>query len=78
MVNVNAATRADAGCFWKQRVTLTDMAKRTALLTMRIEPEVKEAAEEAASDDRRTLSAFVEKLLVERLSKLGYLKAPKR
>jgi hypothetical protein len=59
----------------KQRVTLADMAKRTALLNMRIEPEVKEAAEKAAEDDRRSLSGYVEKLLVEHLRKLGYLKA---
>jgi hypothetical protein len=63
---------------YKQRVTLSDMAKRDALLTMRIESEVKEAAEKAAEDDRRSLSAFVEKLLVEHLRRVGYLKAPKR
>jgi hypothetical protein len=31
-----------------------------------------------AEDDRRTLSAYVEKLLVEHLRKLGYLKAAKK
>jgi hypothetical protein len=30
-------------------------------------------AEKAAEDDRRTLSAYVEKLLVEHLRKIGYL-----
>jgi hypothetical protein len=36
-----------------------------------------QAAEKAAEDDRRTLSAFVEKLLVDHLRKLGYLKSKK-
>jgi hypothetical protein len=64
----------------KQQVTLADMAKRDALLTMRLETETKLAAEKAAEDDRRSLSAYVEKLLVDHLRELGYLKirAPKK
>ena len=51
------------------------MAK-TASIGIRIEPELKEAAERAAADDRRTLASFIEKLLAAYLQKNGYLPAP--
>lgn len=49
---------------------------RTAALGLRIEPIVKEALEKAAKDDRRTVAAYVEKLVVEDLEGKGFL--PKR
>ncbi len=48
------------------------MAK-TAALGMRIEPIVKEALERAAKDDRRTVAAYVEKLVISHLATEGYL-----
>ncbi len=46
---------------------------RTASVGLRFLPEVKEAAERAAADDRRSLASFVEKVLVEWLEAKGYL-----
>jgi hypothetical protein len=48
---------------------------RTAAIGIRVEPTVKEAAERAASEDRRTLASLVEKILVEWLEAQGYLVA---
>ena len=41
---------------------------------MRMDPEVKEAAERAASDDRRSLASLIEKLLADYCLEHGYLK----
>ena len=49
---------------------------RTASLGLRIEPDVKTALEEAAKADRRTVASFVELLLIEHLTRTGYLRAP--
>jgi hypothetical protein len=49
------------------------MAK-THPLGFRLEPEVKEALEKAAKDDMRSVSSYVEKLLIEHLREKGYLK----
>jgi hypothetical protein len=38
----------------------------------RVSEELKQAAEKAATDDCRTLSSLVEKVLVEHLRKIGY------
>ena len=46
---------------------------KTATLNLRIEPALKEAAERAAEDDRRSLTSLIEKLLIEHLRKNGYL-----
>ena len=46
---------------------------KSATLNLRIEPDIKEAAERAAADDRRSLTSLVEKLLVDHLRKKGYL-----
>lgn len=46
---------------------------RTAALGLRIEPVVKEALENAAKADRRTVAAYVEKLLVDDLEAKGFL-----
>ena len=51
------------------------MAK-TASVGLRFLPEVKEAAERAAADDRRSLASLVEKVLVEWLESRGYLPSP--
>jgi hypothetical protein len=47
---------------------------RTAAIGIRVEPNIKEAAEKAAAADRRTVASLVEKVLVEWLTEKGYLK----
>jgi hypothetical protein len=55
------------------------MATKALPVSFRLQPEVKAAAEKAAEDDRRSLSSFVEKLLVDHLRAQGYLpKQPKQ
>jgi hypothetical protein len=48
--------------------------RRSTQFNMRIDPELKEAAERAATDDRRSLSSLVEKLLTDYCRERGYLK----
>ncbi len=43
---------------------------------LRLEPELKEAAERAAADDHRSLTSLIEKLLSEYLRGRGYLPKP--
>ena len=52
--------------------------RKTALLNMRIDPEVKAAAELAASADHRSLSSLVEKLLADYCRERGFLGEPAR
>lgn len=54
--------------------------RRSAQLNMRIDPVLKEAAEEAAADDRRSLSSLIEKLLTDYCREHGYLEdaAPRK
>ena len=47
---------------------------KTATLNLRVDPEIKKAAEKAALDDRRSLTSMIEKLLTDYLRKKGYLK----
>ena len=47
---------------------------RTASIGIRVEPQVKAAAEQAAADDHRTVASLIEKLLIEYLREHGYLK----
>lgn len=51
---------------------------RTASIGIRVEPELKAAAEKAAAADRRTVASLIEKLLAEHLEKAGYLPAPRK
>ena len=46
---------------------------KTAQVNLRMRPELKEAAEKAASDDHRSLTSLIEKLLADYLRKKGYL-----
>ena len=48
--------------------------RKTTQYYMRMDPEVKEAAERAASDDRRSLASLIEKLLADYCLEHGYLK----
>jgi hypothetical protein len=49
---------------------------KTAQVNLRIRPELKEAAERAASDDQRSLTSLVEKLLTDHLQEKGYFPKP--
>jgi hypothetical protein len=46
---------------------------RSAPLGFRIEPELKAALEKAAEDDGRSVSSFVERVLIAHLRDKGYL-----
>lgn len=46
---------------------------KTAILNLRISPELKSAAEKAAADDHRSLTSLIEKLLTDHLKAHGYL-----
>ena len=46
---------------------------KTAQVNLRIRPELKTAAEKAATDDHRSLTSLIEKLLFDYLKKRGYL-----
>jgi hypothetical protein len=48
--------------------------RRSAQFNMRIDPELKAAAEKAAADDRRSLSSLIEKLLTDYCRDRGFLK----
>lgn len=50
------------------------MSTRTASIGIRVQPEIKTAAEKAAQADHRTVASLVEKLLIEHLRDKGYLK----
>ena len=45
---------------------------RTASVGIRVEPELKKAVELAAEDDRRSVAAMWEKVMVEWLTEHGY------
>lgn len=47
---------------------------RTASIGIRVEPDLKEAAERAAKDDRRTVASLIEKVLTEWLETKGYMR----
>jgi hypothetical protein len=51
---------------------------KSALLTLRVEPEIKAALERAAKDERRSLTSYVEMILIPRLRAGGYLPAEKK
>jgi hypothetical protein len=61
--------------FTSDSAALAGMVQRkTTQYYMRMDPEVKEAAEKAASDDRRSLASLIEKLLTDYCLEHGYLK----
>ena len=47
------------------------LSPRTSQLDLRLSPELKAAAEEAAADDSRSLTSLIEKLLVDHLKAIG-------
>ena len=66
-----------------ESAAVTGMVQRkTTAFTMRMDPEVKEAAEKVAFDERRSLASLIEILLIEICKKRGALteegKLPKK
>ena len=47
--------------------------RRSAQFNMRMDPVLKDAAEQAAADDRRSLSSLIEKLLTDYCREHGFL-----
>lgn len=47
---------------------------KTAAISVRVDPDIKKALDKAATDDRRTVAGYVEKVLVDHLVSGGYLK----
>jgi hypothetical protein len=47
--------------------------RRSTQFNMRMDPVLKDAAEKAAADDRRSLSSLVEKLLTDYCRERGFL-----
>jgi predicted HicB family RNase H-like nuclease len=47
---------------------------KTAAISVRVAPEIKAAAEKAATADGRTLANWVERVLAQKLREGGYLK----
>ena len=57
-----------------ESVDMADMAQRkTTTFTLRMDPEVKQASEKGAADDRRSLSSLIEILLIDYCKKRGLL-----
>jgi hypothetical protein len=54
-------------------VVATMVQRKTTMFTMRMDPEVKAAAEKVAAEDRRSLSSLIEILLIEICKKRGTL-----
>jgi hypothetical protein len=46
---------------------------KTAQVNLRIDPQLKAAADKAAVDDHRSLTSLIEKLLSDYLKRRGYL-----
>jgi hypothetical protein len=46
---------------------------RTASIGLRVEPAVKDAIEAAAKSDRRSVAAYIEKLIIDDLETKGFL-----
>jgi hypothetical protein len=55
--------------------TQVEKRLKTAQVNLRLQPEMKEAAERAAASDRRSLTSLIEKLLDDHLRHHGFIKA---
>ena len=51
---------------------------RSAHMNLRVRPALKAKLEKLAKEDRRTLSAYVEKLLEDHVDQLGVEREPRR
>jgi hypothetical protein len=66
--------RLGPACRDVESVDMVSMAQRkTTTFTLRMDPEVKQASEKGAADDRRSLSSLIEILLIDYCKKRGLL-----
>jgi hypothetical protein len=68
--NANISTVRKSFCQYSLS-TMTET--KTAIVQLRLQPSLKKAAEKAATDDSRSLTSLIEKLLTDHLRKKGYL-----
>jgi hypothetical protein len=52
--------------------------QKTLQFNMRMTPQLKEAAEEAAADDQRSVASLIEKLLTDYCKEKGFLTDPSK
>lgn len=52
---------------------MTETRLKTAQVELRLLPEIKAAAEQAAADDHLSVTSLIEKLLADHLTEKGYL-----
>jgi hypothetical protein len=63
----------------EESIAVAGMTQRkSAQFNMRMDPELKAAAEKAAADERRSLAGLMERLLEEYCRQYGYLKPERR
>jgi hypothetical protein len=63
--------RLDMQMQYTDYTEMTRQKRKTAVVTLRIEPRLKAAAEKAAIHDQRSLTNFIEVLIVERCKSLN-------
>jgi hypothetical protein len=56
---------------------LPEKRKKSAVIALRVMPELKKAARLAAAADQRPLNQLIEKLLIDHLRKTGHIEAQK-
>jgi len=56
---------------------MIEKRKKTATLAIRVLPELKKIAEQAAKDDNRSITQFIETLLIKYLKENGYFENKK-
>jgi uncharacterized protein (DUF1778 family) len=54
------------------------MTEKTETLSFRVTPQLKQALDRAAAADDRSVSSYVQRLLIKQLTGDGFLKAEKR
>jgi hypothetical protein len=52
------------------------MEEKTAALSVRVTPTLKQAVERAAAEDHRTVASLLEKMLTDHMKQGGYLDPP--
>jgi len=72
LLHVATLYTLDLGLCKAELYTLPKETK-SAQVNLRLQPSLKEAAEKAAADDRRSLTSLIEKLLADYLRKRGYV-----
>lgn len=63
----------ESGKLIRHRTQYILMQPKTAMLSLRLPPDVKEALERAAKDDRRSIASLIDKIASDWLKANGYL-----